>query len=52
MVDLFEDVAIGYGYANIEPRLVRSMTVGTPRPRKRSAIASARFSSASATARS
>jgi phenylalanyl-tRNA synthetase beta chain len=32
MVDLFEDVAIGYGYANIEPKLVRSMTVGTPRP--------------------
>jgi len=32
MVDLLEDVAIGYGYANIEPRLVRSMTVGTPRP--------------------
>jgi phenylalanyl-tRNA synthetase beta chain len=32
MVDLFEDVAIGYGYANIEPRLVKSMTVGTPRP--------------------
>jgi phenylalanyl-tRNA synthetase beta chain len=32
MVDLFEDVAIGYGYANIKPRLVRSMTVGTPRP--------------------
>ena len=31
MVDLFEDVAIGYGYGNIEPRLVRSMTVGTPR---------------------
>jgi phenylalanyl-tRNA synthetase beta chain len=31
MVDLFEDVAIGYGYANIEPKLVRSMTVGTPR---------------------
>jgi phenylalanyl-tRNA synthetase beta chain len=31
-VDLFEDVAIGYGYGNIEPRLVRSMTVGTPRP--------------------
>jgi phenylalanyl-tRNA synthetase beta chain len=31
MVDLFEDVAIGYGYANIEPRLVRSMTVGAPR---------------------
>lgn len=32
MVDLFEDVAIGYGYGNIEPRLVRSMTVGAPRP--------------------
>lgn len=32
MVDLLEDVAIGYGYANIEPRLVRSMTVGAPRP--------------------
>jgi phenylalanyl-tRNA synthetase beta chain len=31
-VDLLEDVAIGYGYANIEPRLVRSMTIGTPRP--------------------
>jgi phenylalanyl-tRNA synthetase beta chain len=31
-VDLLEDVAIGYGYANIEPRLVRSMTVGTPQP--------------------
>jgi phenylalanyl-tRNA synthetase beta chain len=31
-VDLLEDVAIGYGYANIEPRLVRSMTVGKPRP--------------------
>jgi len=31
-VDLMEDIAIGYGYANIEPRLVRSMTVGTPRP--------------------
>ena len=32
MVDLLEDIAIGYGYANIEPRLVRSMTVGVPRP--------------------
>jgi len=31
MVDLFEDVAIGFGYGNIEPRLVRSMTVGVPR---------------------
>jgi phenylalanyl-tRNA synthetase beta chain len=29
---VLEDVAIGYGYGNIEPRLVRSMTVGTPRP--------------------
>jgi phenylalanyl-tRNA synthetase beta chain len=28
---LLEDVAIGYGYGNIEPRLVRSMTVGKPR---------------------
>jgi phenylalanyl-tRNA synthetase beta chain len=32
MVDLLEDVAIGYGYANIEPKLVRSMTVGRARP--------------------
>jgi phenylalanyl-tRNA synthetase beta chain len=32
MVDVLEDVAIGFGYANIEPRLVRSMTVGAPRP--------------------
>ncbi|HSR67790.1 MAG TPA: phenylalanine--tRNA ligase subunit beta [Acidobacteriota bacterium] len=32
MVDLLEDIAIGYGYLNIEPRLVRSMTVGEPRP--------------------
>ncbi|MCI0332048.1 MAG: phenylalanine--tRNA ligase subunit beta [Planctomycetes bacterium] len=31
-VDVLEDVAIGYGYANIEPRLVKSMTVGRPRP--------------------
>ncbi len=31
MVDLFEDVAIGFGYSNIEPRLVPSMTVGAPR---------------------
>jgi phenylalanyl-tRNA synthetase beta chain len=31
MVDVLEDVAIGYGYGNIEPRLVRSMTVGAPR---------------------
>lgn len=32
MVDLFEDIAIGYGYDNIEPRLVPSMTVGQARP--------------------
>jgi len=31
-VDVLEDVAIGYGYGNIEPRPVRSMTIGTPRP--------------------
>lgn len=31
MVDLFEDLAIGYGYQNIEPRLVPTMTVGGPR---------------------
>ena len=35
MVDLLEDVAIGFGYANIEPKLVRSMTVGQPRPEER-----------------
>jgi phenylalanyl-tRNA synthetase beta chain len=35
MVDLLEDVAIGYGYANIEPKLVQSMTVGQPRPEER-----------------
>ena len=32
MVDLFEDVAIGYGYSNIEGRLVPSLTVGQGRP--------------------
>ena len=32
MVDLLEDVAIGFGYGKIEPKLVRSMTVGQPRP--------------------
>ncbi len=30
--DLFEDVAIGYGYHNIAPRLVPSMTVGSHQP--------------------
>ena len=30
-VDLFEDLAIGYGYTNIEPRLVPTMTVGLAR---------------------
>ena len=34
-VDLLEDVAIGYGYGNIEPRLVRSMTVVRRGRRKR-----------------
>ena len=32
MVDLLEDLAIGYGYKNIEPRLVPTMTVGEARP--------------------
>ncbi len=32
MVDVFEDVAIGYGYHRIEPALVPTMTVGGPRP--------------------
>jgi phenylalanyl-tRNA synthetase beta chain len=31
-VDVFEDLAIGYGYDRIVPRLVETMTVGTPRP--------------------
>ena len=30
--DIFEDVAIGYGYHNISPRLVPSMTVGSHQP--------------------
>jgi phenylalanyl-tRNA synthetase beta chain len=30
-VDLLEDLAIGYGYVNIEPSLVPTMTVGEPR---------------------
>ena len=30
--DVFEDVAIGYGYHNITPRLVPSMTVGSHQP--------------------
>jgi phenylalanyl-tRNA synthetase beta chain len=32
MVDLLEDVAIGWGYDRIEAALVPSMTVGGPRP--------------------
>ena len=32
MVDLFEDLAIGFGYENIQPALVPTMTVGRPRP--------------------
>jgi phenylalanyl-tRNA synthetase beta chain len=31
-VDLFEDLAIGYGYSNIEPSLVPTLTVGQARP--------------------
>lgn len=31
-VDLIEDIAIAFGYDNVTPRLVRSMTVGHPRP--------------------
>ncbi|HEV7902499.1 MAG TPA: phenylalanine--tRNA ligase subunit beta [Pyrinomonadaceae bacterium] len=30
-VDLFEDLAIGYGYLNIEPHLIPTMTVGQAR---------------------
>ncbi|MCX6843415.1 MAG: phenylalanine--tRNA ligase subunit beta [candidate division WOR-3 bacterium] len=30
--DVFEDVAIGYGYHNITPKLVPSMTVGSHQP--------------------
>ena len=32
MVDLFEDLAIGFGYHNIQPAMVPTMTVGKPRP--------------------
>jgi phenylalanyl-tRNA synthetase beta chain len=32
MVDLFEDLAIGFGYEHIQPALVPSMTAGSPRP--------------------
>jgi phenylalanyl-tRNA synthetase beta chain len=32
MVDVFEDLAIGFGYHKIEPRLVPTMTVGQARP--------------------
>jgi len=31
-VDLFEDLAIGYGYDRIEPEMVRSLTIGRARP--------------------
>ena len=31
MVDVFEDVAIGYGYQHIVPQLIPTMTVGGPR---------------------
>jgi phenylalanyl-tRNA synthetase beta chain len=32
MVDLFEDLAIGYGYQNIKPASIPTMTVSRPRP--------------------
>ncbi len=35
--DLMEDVAIAYGYHNIAPRLVSTMTVGRPDPAQESA---------------
>lgn len=35
MVDVFEDVAIGYGYQRIVPSLVPTMTVGGPRAEER-----------------
>lgn len=31
-VDVFEDIAIGYGYENIEPKLVPNITIGNGRP--------------------
>jgi phenylalanyl-tRNA synthetase beta chain len=31
-VDLFEDLAIGYGYDRIQPEMVRSLTIGKARP--------------------
>ena len=40
--DLIEDIAIAYGYNNIEPALIPTMTVGTERPLER---ASARLRS-------
>jgi phenylalanyl-tRNA synthetase beta chain len=33
-VDLLEDLAIGYGFVNIEPQLVPTMTVGQARPQE------------------
>lgn len=32
MVDVFEDLAIGYGYKNIQPQYVGQATTGQPRP--------------------
>jgi phenylalanyl-tRNA synthetase beta chain len=34
-VDVFEDLAIGYGYDNIQPRLVPTLTIGEQRPEER-----------------
>jgi phenylalanyl-tRNA synthetase beta chain len=35
--DLIEDAAIAYGYHNIEPRMIATMTVGSERPAERAA---------------
>lgn len=35
MVDVFEDLAIGYGYKNIRPSLAGQMTTGEPRPEEK-----------------
>ena len=34
-VDVFEDLAIGFGYDNIQPRLVPNLTIGEQRPEER-----------------
>lgn len=34
-VDIFEDLAIGYGYDNIEPKMVPTLTIGRQRPEEK-----------------